>query len=826
MEESKNYEELQRLQYLYEQGEPVDEDLMYELELLTRHRMGDSLTNDEQDDLKLICKERGYDYNDYVSQQQQQQRERERQEEQQDQEAEAEEEHGNQLPNVEEYKAQMGYKSSSSSSSSSKMGLPKILQSLRLPKKQDPFPKRMDPDGHYFDVQQDDDYEEDEEVIDFAQEEKNDGQGNTTTDGIFAPVLEEFTIDEEYLQEHCQTRRKRQLVATPKIGISSSWPFAKAIALVIISAVIVVSLIFAYVPNQSSKEYHWMHGETDEYLAIQDFVTKQRGISHTDVFDDTNSPQYLAAQWMAHGDHDMAYPVPTTADPTFEDRYVMAVLYFSLGGPQWENQVGFLSDGHICTWFEEFKVGNEEYEEDTVVYGLNGCNESEMTNNPDSYFPYILSLPSNGLIGTIPHEVQALYRLQVLNLEYNGGIKGTLPPGLWKMESLGQLILQWCNLKGTIPTWIGELTNLSYLGLGNNQLTGQVPAEIQKLTNLQLLGLDNNNLDGILDQFAPLINLKSLYLDHNYISGTLTDSIMASWPQLQELDLSDSLLMGSLPGNLFTASDDLRVIDLHANLVQGPLPPIPQFNEKLEFLALHENQLSGFIPESLTNLRNVHHLDLSINAFTSTIPEKLAELTNLSYLHIGINNFAQGTVPKFLIELTNLRELGLKRANLQGTIPEYIQYLSNLQFLDFHDNALTGTLPKGFGQLTEIRHLILKQNQLSGTIPDEFSRLTDLELLLMEQNNFDGDAQIICNSDDILVDTFVADCYTGFGSAAGDRATDEFGNFTCSCCSTCCSRDDPNCNDWEWRGNLDPVWEYGFRRQRYSYNLGPVIWTP
>ena len=161
--------------------------------------------------------------------------------------------------------------------------------------------------------------------------------------------------------------------------------------------------------------------------------------------------------------------------------------------------------------------------------------------------------------------MQALYRLALLNLEYNGGIKGTLPPGLWKMASLNQLILQWCNLSGTIPTWIGELTNLSYLGLGNNQLSGQVPAEIEKLTNLQLLGLDNNNLDGLLDQFAPLINLKSLYLDHNYISGTLTNSIMASWPMLQELDLSDSLLMGPLPDNFFTASDDLRVVDLHAN---------------------------------------------------------------------------------------------------------------------------------------------------------------------------------------------------------------------------------------------------------------------
>jgi len=796
MEEAKDYEELQRLQHLYEQGEEVDEDRLYELELLSRHRMGDSLTKDEQEDLDLIYKERGGSSYEYEQQQL---------------------EHDHSLPNVEDYKAQMGYKPP-------KKGIPKILQSLRqqLPKS-DPIEKRMDPDGYYFDDVKQYEDDDEEEVIDFMQN----GSVEQENEGIFAENLV-FTIDDDYLNEHCskQKQKQKQQRSGPKIKVSSSWPYAKAAALVILPVVIVISLIIAFVPNQvfndNDKTYHWMHGDTDNYLAIKDFLTRERGISHADVFNNTNSPQYLAAQWMAHGDA-MKLPVPVAENPTFEDRYVMAVLYFSLGGPQWENQVGFLSEGHICTWFQEFTVMNKEQDEEhTFLFGLHGCEqsgESEIT-DPDNYYPRTLSLSSNGLVGTIPHEMQAMDRLRVLNLEYNGGITGTLPPALWKMTSLQQLILQWCNLNGTIPTWIGELENLTYLGLGNNQLEGQVPTEIEKLTQLELLGLDNNNLDGTLDQFAPLINLKSLYLDHNYISGTLTDSIMASWPNLQELDLSDGLLVGPLPANFFTASDDLRVVDLHANQVQGAFPPITEPNTKLEFLALHENALSGFIPESLINLKVLRHLDLSINSFTSTIPEKIAEMTDLQYLHIGLNNFDHGTIPKFLIELTNLRELSLKDSRLTGTIPEYIQYLSNLQFLDFHDNALSGTIPAGISKLSAMRHLILKQNQLSGTLPQEFSKLTDLELLLLEQNDFKGDAEVICGADDILVDIFVADCYSGYGSGNGSS------NFTCSCCSTCCSKDDPNCNDWEWRGNLDPEWEYGFRRERYSYNLGPVIWTP
>ena len=40
------------------------------------------------------------------------------------------------------------------------------------------------------------------------------------------------------------------------------------------------------------------------------------------------------------------------------DRYVLALLYYSLDGPNWANQYGFLTDDeHVCSWNE-----NEEEE--------------------------------------------------------------------------------------------------------------------------------------------------------------------------------------------------------------------------------------------------------------------------------------------------------------------------------------------------------------------------------------------------------------------------------------------------------------------------------
>ena len=52
------------------------------------------------------------------------------------------------------------------------------------------------------------------------------------------------------------------------------------------------------------------------------------------------------------------------------------------------------------------------------------------------------------------------------------------------------------------------------------------------------------------------------------------------------------------------------------------------------------------------------------------------------------------------------------------------------------------------------------------------------------------------------------------------------GQIGCSCCTICCDPGDATCNNWDWKGNLDPIWEHGYKRRRYSYDLGPVVWLP
>jgi hypothetical protein len=129
-------------------------------------------------------------------------------------------------------------------------------------------------------------------------------------------------------------------------------------------------------------------------------------------------------------------------------------------------------------------------------------------------------------------------------------------------------------------------------------------------------------------------------------------------------------------------------------------------------------------------------------------------------------------------------------------------------FLQTARNSLTGTIPNKIGELSNLKHLLLKSNQLTGTLPAEIDHLTNLDILLLEENAFAGDADAICKNQGFSLQYFAADCSSGIN---------------CSCCDICCDGADAACNAGDWDINLDPIWEYGFKRGRYSYDMGSHI---
>jgi LRR receptor-like serine/threonine-protein kinase FLS2 len=270
-------------------------------------------------------------------------------------------------------------------------------------------------------------------------------------------------------------------------------------------------------------------------------------------------------------------------------------------------------------------------------------------------------LAHNDLVGTLPGEVKHLDWMEVMNFNHNPDLIGTIPQGPSGMLNLRHLALQWCGFSGEVPTWIGTMTTLKFLGLGNNMFEGSIPSKIRQLTNLHLLGLDDNvDLTGNIEGFHSLSNLRSFYLEDNQFTGTISKALMASWPKLQELDISGNILSGKLPDSFFNHEMPLVVLDLHGNEFSGRLPSNTRESNVLEFLALYSNNFEGEIAtDYFLKFKALRHLDISHNRFGGEFPD-LGSMKKLEYLFLGGNGFVPGPVPSWLVQLTNLRELTLK----------------------------------------------------------------------------------------------------------------------------------------------------------------------
>ena len=152
---------------------------------------------------------------------------------------------------------------------------------------------------------------------------------------------------------------------------------------------------------------------------------------------------------------------------SFVERYVLAVLYFASGGPLWRHQMGFLSPRDHCSWNQQYltqggtillgvnsceMVANTN-ERFVSVIGLSkfcvvssegfGCrsgDDSDYCSSP--HFPLLPALlfcvapVGNELTGTFPKELKFLHALEVFVGHSNPGMTGNFPEGFRTLAKL------------------------------------------------------------------------------------------------------------------------------------------------------------------------------------------------------------------------------------------------------------------------------------------------------------------------------------------------------------------------------------------------------
>jgi len=311
------------------------------------------------------------------------------------------------------------------------------------------------------------------------------------------------------------------------------------------------------------------------------------GWTSADTFDNKDSPQYRAAEWLA--DYDQL-EVEMTKKGEFRDRYALAVFFFATQGDRWRYRINWMSTHEACLWSamwpglsgREIKVG--------VI-----C--QDRTNVVTKLF-----LPSMEMKGPIPPELKLLTGLEEIDF-YKNSLSGPIPSELQELKELKTFILHNNDLTGLVPDWFASSTpKLVTIDLAMNKLTGTLPGQLNQLSVLKTLNFENNLITGTLDPLHHhMPALQYLSLGNNQIGGRMEATLLGNWPQITDLDMSDNALTGQLPSLLFSV-DTLLVIDLHGNDFEGHLPGLVDLDAKVEFVALHENRLSGPIDHRITRV--------------------------------------------------------------------------------------------------------------------------------------------------------------------------------------------------------------------------------
>ncbi|KAL7472640.1 hypothetical protein ACHAXS_013019 [Conticribra weissflogii] len=236
-------------------------------------------------------------------------------------------------------------------------------------------------------------------------------------------------------------------------------------------------------------------GTCENRLRDQIFQVSVR-VGTVDALDDPTSPQSLASEWILE-ECDSDPPIDPCTETQIilnEQRYALAVMYFSLGGDNWNyGAIGsgegeWMSPLNYCEWGPTIQT------QDGGSYEMLECDEfgnvlnlNMQSNNMEGTIPpeigvlvYLTSYISffNAQTGPIPTSLGLILPLQTFDVESNNMDGELFKPEFHGLQEIVNFRASLNNFRGTIPTEIGQWTKLQNLWFAQNFITGTLPTEI------------------------------------------------------------------------------------------------------------------------------------------------------------------------------------------------------------------------------------------------------------------------------------------------------------------------------------------------------------
>ena len=398
---------------------------------------------------------------------------------------------------------------------------------------------------------------------------------------------------------------------------------------------------------QSNPTVSTVDSENDIFLQLRDLFREYSDDPYAFMVPD--SPQSRALSWFATVQQDPTLQLGNQDDdPTLMSRliqrYALVVLAYSCGGDKWIGVISWMSRpmAHECDWL---RVECEDDQVTKIILdntGMIGSIPEEIGLLTQLSF---LTAGGNRLEGgLLPLSVYGkLTNLQVIHFNLNA-MSFSIPTEIGLLSN--SLLKFDCStnfLTGSLPQELKALSKLELVDLSFNDVEGQIFDFSPYWPNLEALYVGFTKLNGSFpaDPHQSTRNLTVLDVRAlaQLTSIPTTIGLMTTLKHLQFASLlyESTTMTGTLPTELGLLAN-LEFLFMEDTEVNGTIPSEFGQMSKLQILNLGKNDLSSSIPSEISHMINLHYLNLARNQLSGTVPSELGLMPNLERLYVFDNS--------------------------------------------------------------------------------------------------------------------------------------------------------------------------------------------